>query len=59
MWTWPIRRSRPNKLAGVENVPALSDLFDWLVEIEKSIPVPAEYFERVKNELGQRPAGWN
>jgi len=35
----------PMELAGVENVPALSDLFDWLVEIEKSIPVPAEFIK--------------
>jgi hypothetical protein len=33
------------ELAGVENVPALSDLFDWLVEIEKSILVPAEFIK--------------
>jgi len=33
----------PMELAVVENVPALSDLFDWLVEIEKPIPVSTEF----------------
>jgi hypothetical protein len=35
----------PMELAGIENVPALSDLFDWLAKPKKSIPVTAEFFK--------------
>ena len=35
----------PMQLAGLENVPALSDLFDWLAEPEKSIPVSTDFFK--------------
>lgn len=33
----------PMQLAGLENVPALSQLFDQLVTVEKSIPLPPEF----------------
>ena len=35
----------PMELAVVENVPALSDLFNWLVESEKPIPVSTEFIK--------------
>jgi hypothetical protein len=39
----------PMELAGLENVPALSQLFDHLLKVEKAIPVPAEYFKVQKS----------
>ena len=39
----------PMEWADLQNVPALSTLFDRLVEPEKSIPLPAEFFKVPKS----------
>ena len=35
----------PLELAGLENIPTLSELFDWLAQTKKSIPLPSEFFK--------------
>lgn len=35
----------PLELAGLEKVPTLSELFDWLALTEKPIPAPIEFFK--------------
>ena len=35
----------PLELAGLEKVPTLSELFDWLAKTEKPIPTPTEFFK--------------
>ena len=42
----------PMELAGLKNIPALSDLFDQLSEVEKSIPIPADFL-RCKKSVTQ------
>lgn len=39
----------PMQWAGLENVPSLSSLFDWLADTEKPTPLPSEFFKVQKS----------
>jgi hypothetical protein len=39
----------PMQAAGLENVPSLSSLFDWLANTEKPCPAPPEFFKVPKS----------
>jgi hypothetical protein len=39
----------PMQAAGLENVPSLSSLFDWLAKTEKPSPAPSEFFKVPKS----------